>query len=97
MHPIAISYINNNLEQPLSLPLVRRPLALIFAFPLCCVGRIEQVVHIASHAAPACGRRRINALERESRPGQLPAGLIAIRIAAATETSSEAWSTAARR
>lgn len=84
-----------NLKQPLPLPLVHRPLALIFALPLRRIRRIKQVVHIASHAAPARRRRRINALERESRARQLPAGLIAITVAAAAKASSEAWSTAA--
>ena len=100
--PITFQYIifpsldiNTNLKQSLPLPLIHRSLAFILALPLRRIRRVKQVVHIASHTAPAGRRCRINALEGESRAGQLPAGLVAICVTAAAEASSKARSTTA--
>lgn len=100
--PITFQYIifpsldiNTNLKQSLPLPLIHRSLAFILALPLRRICRVKQVVHIASHTAPAGRRCRINALEGESRAGQLPARLVAICVTAAAKASSEARSTTA--
>ena len=103
-NPVTFQYIlipsldiNTNLKQSLPLPLIHRPLTLIFTLPLRRIRRIKQVVYITSHAAPARRRRRIDALEGESRARQLPAGLVAVCVSTATEASSEARSTTAGR
>ena len=83
-------------KQPLPLPLLQNSVTIVFAFPLRRIRRVEQIVHIACHTAPASRRRSINALEREPGARQLPARIIAVCIStAASETGSEAWSAAA--
>lgn len=67
-------------EQPLPLPLLHRPIAIVLAFPLSSIRRVEQIVHIARHTAPASRRRSIDSLEGESRARQLPTRVVAVRI-----------------
>lgn len=87
-------HLPTSLDQPLPLPLVHHPLTLVLALPLCSICRVEQIVHITSHAAPARRRRRINPLEREPRAGQLPPAFAVARVIAAAIARVVAGSTA---
>jgi hypothetical protein len=71
-------------NQPLPLPLIHYPLTLVLALSLRSIRRVEQIVHITSHAASTGRWRRINPFEREPWTRQLPPAFIVARIIAAT-------------
>jgi hypothetical protein len=86
-----------SLHQPFPLPLVHHSLAIILALPLCSICRIEQVVCVTSHTAPACRRCRINPLEWESSTWQLPSSLVIVGVVITAKARAVAGSTACGR
>jgi len=94
-HPT--DHVPTSSNQPLPLPLIHQSLALIFTLPFCSVCRVEQIVDIASHTAPASWWRRVNPLEREPCAGQLPPTFVVVGVVAAAIACVVAGSTACGR